>query len=775
MSFGWSAGDIYQLIVACHTLVSNCTLGPTSALQIVHGLAVEIQELERLLQQLQDLVQDGGETSCIDLRGIEDTLRDCRTHMQKYNNLQQAYDNHHRNNTDPAVAGERRPSTTSTTGGRTREFLISGRNAARVGGELVRHATWGNSQISALQDRVSRHKQSLTLYLTVLERERSIRMGKRLQSVERMIHEIHAEAMPLTRTYPLQRVRSIPSSGLGISDGSSPDGDRYHIMLEAVERQREYAMLQRALAETGNDREWETICDQLDRFHRRVLNVIERKTNSSAQHGCRSEHGSQSENDIELNRTLLNMSRGSLMSPSNENQAYRRRRHAAFETPLERISDEIETETDRQSSHVSVSGTEEVADGSGSQIHRTLSTVTLPSYPPSVFSNFTSTSTAATEDTAVPTTNATHMEIPGSHNKPSYMASPTQPLSASPSTVNSLSIPLSTSPGSIHSYSTPISPGFAPRRSSPNARDSISSFASTAPSVVSMENGNVPLRSRSYSNGNGSSFPPSPGMRLRRDTDDSGHHLSCVWKNIPLNGGVKISWQGHSTSVRCVLSVGYKGDGRMYAIRATDPINPDDKLPILRLSSAERPTIPHIEPPGDRHRSHEAGVIYFIKAPKTKYGEHPKYYIEDRSDLIYLQSLIFGKNLLLSMLVQKISSVNGKESDRQYLRIWEETDGEGHDGDISILYFATARERPRYIEVHRNNIDPSFERNHRSLVLELQLLQSGQYLRITFSSASDLQLFTETLFKHERPPALQVPRVSSLFADGSAALPWGSP
>ncbi|EZF36222.1 hypothetical protein H109_08028 [Trichophyton interdigitale MR816] len=775
MSFGWSAGDIYQLIVACHTLVSNCTLGPTSALQIVHGLAVEIQELERLLQQLQDLVQDGGETSCIDLRGIEDTLRDCRTHMQKYNNLQQAYDNHHRNNTDPAVAGERRPSTTSTTGGRTREFLISGRNAARVGGELVRHATWGNSQISALQDRVSRHKQSLTLYLTVLERERSIRMGKRLQSVERMIHEIHAEAMPLTRTYPLQRVGSIPSSGLGISDGSSPDSDRYHIMLEAVERQREYAMLQRALAETGNDREWETICDQLDRFHRRVLNVIERKTNSSAQHGCRSEHGSQSENDIELNRTLLNMSRGSLMSPSNENQAYRRRRHAAFETPLERISDEIETETDRQSSHVSVSGTEEVADGSGSQIHRTLSTVTLPSYPPSVFSNFTSTSTAATEDTAVPTTNATHMEIPGSHNKPSYMASPTQPLSASPSTVNSLSIPLSTSPGSIHSYSTPISPGFAPRRSSPNARDSISSFASTAPSVVSMENGNVPLRSRSYSNGNGSSFPPSPGMRLRRDTDDSGHHLSCVWKTIPLNGGVKISWQGHSTSVRCVLSMGYKGDGRMYAIRATDPTNPDDKLPILRLSSAERPTIPHIEPPGDRHRSHEAGVIYFIKAPKTKYGEHPKYYIEDRSDLIYLQSLIFGKNLLLSMLVQKISSVNGKESDRQYLRIWEETDGEGHDGDISILYFASARERPRYIEVHRNNIDPGFERNHRSLVLELQLLQSGQYLRITFSSASDLQLFTETLFKHERPPALQVPRVSSLFADGSAALPWGSP
>lgn len=61
---------------------------------------------------------------------------------------------------------------------------------------------------------------------------------------------------------------------------------------------------------------------------------------------------------------------------------------------------------------------------------------------------------------------------------------------------------------------------------------------------------------------------------------------------------------------------------------------------IAIVSSAERPTIPHIEPPGDRHRSHEAGVIYFIKAPKTKYGEHPKYYIEDRSG-----KLCFSLNL----------------------------------------------------------------------------------------------------------------------------------
>lgn len=37
-----------------------------------------------------------------------------------------------------------------------------------------------------------------------------------------------------------------------------------------------------------------------------------------------------------------------------------------------------------------------------------------------------------------------------------------------------------------------------------------------------------------------------------------------------------------------------------------------------------------------------------------------------------------------------------------------------------------------------NNIDPGFRRSHRNLVLELQLLQSGQHLRITFLSTSGL-------------------------------------
>ncbi|KAK2811005.1 hypothetical protein FQN49_008497, partial [Arthroderma sp. PD_2] len=760
MSFGWSAGDIYQLIVACHTLVSNCTLGPTSALQLIHGLREEIQELERLLLQLQSLVQDGGETSCIDLRGIEDTLHECRTHLQKYNSLEQAYDNHHRNNADPAIA-ERGPAATASSGGRARDLLISRpRNAARVGGELVRHATWGGNQISALQDRVARHKQSLTLYLTVLERERSIRMGNRLQSVERMIHELHAETMPLTRSYPLQRVGSIPGSSLDTSnsrltDSPGADNDRYHIMLEAVDRQRQYAMLQRSMAESGEDQEWESICDQLDLFHERVLYVIERKTNSSAQRGPGSEHRSENGSDIALNRALLSNSRGAHKTPSNEHPSDRRRRHAAHATPLALIRDETETETEQDTTHASIQialqgeGDEEAEEESGGvPIHPAPSTTTSTSYASSVFSNLTSASTTATDETAA---TAVQLGISASP-KPIYPTFASQPLSSSPSTMHSHSISLSTSPASCHSNTIPTSPSPTPRNNYPQARYSTSSYASTAPSVTSIETGIPPSRSRGYSNSYGFGSPPSPGNVQRRSTDDSGHHSSCTWKTISLNRGVRIAWHGHPTPVRCILAAGYRSGGRMCAIRAVDPDNTSERLPTLRLSAENRP-IPHIEPSGNRDNGLEAGVIYFIKPPKTKYGDNPQYSVEDPADLTHLQSLIFGKRLLLSLLVQKVHSGKEKESDRQYLRIWEDVDDEGYSDAVWVMYFTPAREKPRYVEIHRefiasrlilletkiaigNDIDPNPKRSHKNTVLELQLSHSPQHLRITFSSSS---------------------------------------
>ncbi|KAF3479936.1 uncharacterized protein GIQ15_06912 [Arthroderma uncinatum] len=737
ISFGWSAGDIYQLVVVCHTLVSNCTLGPTSALQVIQGLREEIQELERLLQQLQNLVQDGGETSCIDLRGIEDTLRECRSHLQKYNTLQQAYDNHYRSHDADAVPVEKKVAASQSSGGRAREYLISRpKNAAKVGTELVRHVTWGGTQVSALQERVARHKQSLTLYLTVLERERSIRMGNRLQSVERMIHELHAETMPLTRSYPLQRVGSIPGAAFNSSSSSLPDGpaadnDRYHIMLEAVDRQRQYAMLQRSMADSGDDQEWETICDQLDLFHERVLYVIERKTNSSAQHGNGREFRSENGSDIALNRALLNNSRGGLKSPSNEHPSYRRRRHAAHETPLALIRDETETETEQHTTNTSIqiNGEDEMDEdgGGGVLLHPAPSITTLASYASSVFSHTTSASAAVTDDTAV---TAIHME-PSASSKPMYPTSASQPLSSSPSTAPSLSIPLSTSPGSCHSYTIPNSPSPSPIGHHPQHRYSTSSYASTAPSVASMENGNPASRSRGYS----VSSLPSPGNLQRRSTDDSGSHSSCTWKTISLNGGVRIAWQGHPTPVRCVLAAGYRSDGRVCALRATDPKNTNERLPTLRLSSAEKRPIPHIEPPGHRDTGLEAGVIYFIKPPKTKYGENPQYFVEDPYD----------------------------------------NEGYGTGSAMRVVYFAPARERPRYIEVHRNDIDLNPKRSHRNTMLELQLSHQLQHLRIAFSSASDLQLFTETLFRHEPPAVLTVPRASSQYADGPAPAPWASP
>ena len=51
----------------------------------------------------------------------------------------------------------------------------------------------------------------------------------------------------------------------------------------------------------GNgEKNWEAICDQLDLFHQRLLNVTERKANASAQH-----RDSSLPSQIKLNQVLL--------------------------------------------------------------------------------------------------------------------------------------------------------------------------------------------------------------------------------------------------------------------------------------------------------------------------------------------------------------------------------------------------------------------------------------------------------------------------------------
>lgn len=70
----------------------------------------------------------------------------------------------------------------------------------------------------------------------------------------------------------------------------------------------------------------------------------------------------------------------------------------------------------------------------------------------------------------------------------------------------------------------------------------------------------------------------------------------------------------------------------------------------------------------------------------------------DIPDHLKFQSLIYGQKLLLAMVVQKISSTLGKESDRQYLRVWE-SQAQAQNHGRSLLYFASARPHPTYIEI----------------------------------------------------------------------------
>lgn len=133
--------------------------------------------------------------------------------------------------------------------------------------------------------------------------------------MEKMIAELRTETMPMPSNLPAHLDRGV-SFSFPIDTGITYATDRYHAILAAVERQREFAMLERSRAEAGEDEEWEAICDQLDLFHRRVLNAIERKANLSAQ-----QRNGSWPSHFELNKALLSRStiESSLKRASTEN------------------------------------------------------------------------------------------------------------------------------------------------------------------------------------------------------------------------------------------------------------------------------------------------------------------------------------------------------------------------------------------------------------------------------------------------------------------------
>ncbi|PGH04108.1 hypothetical protein AJ80_08570 [Polytolypa hystricis UAMH7299] len=632
MSFGWSPSDIIKLIEICHFVVVNCRKGPTSAIQHVSALRDEILEFESLLRQFHHVLAGSGDIPCLELQGIEMTLKECRNVLLKYTKL-----------------GAPSPTGRTLASSGSREFLKKSQHAVKVGGEIARHMAFGEREIATLQDRVMHHKQSLTLYLTVIERQRTAR-------IERLVQEMHAEAISKPQVYPLNRTSSIP---LALDTYPASSSDRYQAILAAVEKQREFAMLERSKAVGGSeDEEWEGICDQLDLFYRRVLNSIERKANSSLQHGS----GGWS-SQVELNRALLTNNKVDCPPPRPKRTFTA---DSGFESmsPLAPVREENSDpyELERCSSPVTES--------------------TASTSVPSVFSfKLRTGSTWSTTESIDPLTVDTRI--------PSLKRPPYPVVHAEPDT-----------PQILPEYYSPTTP---------------------TPTQQEPPTPTFPRRGTSSSDG---SIPGSPS-----------------WRPLPMKGRVKILWNDNPSPISCTLEGGYRSDGRMHAIKAVDRKNSKRQLPVLKLSSSEKRPIPQIEPPGERDN---VGRTFFVKSPTTKGGEEGvQYLFYDPDDHLEFQSLVYGQRLVLAVIVQKIASFRGRESDRQYLRIWEPPDKKT---SRCLLYYATARSHPRYIELRDKQIVPDGTKDCGEKILKLKLRTEMEYLKITFLSQNDLHMFRSALF-----------------------------
>ncbi|OJD24491.1 hypothetical protein ACJ73_04149 [Blastomyces percursus] len=427
---------------------------------------------------------------------------------------------------------------------RSREILVKSKNATRLGGEVVRHLAWGEKDIIALQERIERHKQSLgLLYLTVLERC--------LRSCMQSQHRPRSTRPPLDWS---------ASFSFPIDAGVTYATDRYQAILAAVERQREFAMLERNRAETGEDEEWRQFATSLIFSTVGVLNAIERKVNASAQHG----NGSWPSH-YELNKALLSQN--------------------AIAAPLKRASTENDASHHEPTSPLPPLYEEVI---SFSPPSRTSTTSTVDSIDPLTVNN----NISGTKRTPSSTTRREKQK----HEEQKLQPRP--PIS-------------------------PSSKAESPRRPS---------FAS--------------------SNGSG-------GQRS--------------WNALQLNRWVKVFWDGCPSLSGLLRSrAGHRSDGRLYAIKAVDLQDTQRQLPIIKCSATSSiisRSIPHTEQPGPRDGPADASRVYFVNPPIMKQGEESvQYFFENQKDQFTFQSLIYGREPILAIIIQKISSAPGKESDRQYIR-----------------------------------------------------------------------------------------------------------
>ncbi|KAL1964299.1 hypothetical protein VTN77DRAFT_7119 [Rasamsonia byssochlamydoides] len=581
MSFGWSASDIYTLVLVCYNVVENCKDGLTSASTEVKSLQEEVQEFSFTLTQLQQRLSETGD-AFLDLSEVKKSLEACNSSLS-----------------------------------RPKELFDKSKDVGMKYGEAIKYSTWGGDQeLRVLQTKLSRHRQSLLLYMQILDRkkrtEENTRLDKQLQKVEAMVRDLHAR----TRRY---------SSSTSLE--TNPDAESpYQSILRAVSQQKALAILGSQQAENDEQlQEWNDICSQLEFIHRRVLNTIERTVNYTAQR----REGPQT-SQISLNRVLA--SRSTVDTP-----------------PSFRPPHRVETD-----------------DGGFCE-----------SLPP----------LREEKKVAVEKASGTHSADPIAAN-------------ATPLTPSSILFKRTSAQVNDHR-------GWSPRSSV----DSVSYFPQ----------------------------PDSP-QRLRTSSITSSEISLAVfhshWQAVEFGGWVKISCADQKTPVPCSLHAGYDTDGRVYVLKAVD-IKTDNQILILKLSTTAKRPIPHAEPPGGRDNPMEGIRAYFIDPPSTEPPtRNIRFFFQNQNDHWRFQSLVYGQKLILSMLVEKISSSNDRLADRQYIRIWKPVHA---DSSKVLLFYASMKSKPGYITLSSEDVAPNTKIPKRGCVLDLSLANNkhskslSNNLKLTFS------------------------------------------
>ncbi|KAF3406954.1 hypothetical protein DPV78_000478 [Talaromyces pinophilus] len=281
MSFGWSAGDIFTLVVTCYKIVENCREGLTSASIQLGGLQNDLEEFSAVLLHLHNVVKESQHIAFFDMKEMKKTIVACNVYLTKY-------------------AGLKRKASFS----KGKELLDNAKDAGLKIRQAVIFTTLGGDQeLQVLQRRLARHRQTLVLYLQILERNRrtkeDIKLNKRLSDMEAMVKDMHS-VRRLSATGSPDIVPRSPRIQQPQQRQQEPVNDDYEGIFRQLNEQKRLALIE---AERPNNddnlEELNDILSHLEMIRLRVLNAAERTASSTAQRRT----GSVS-HQIALNRML---------------------------------------------------------------------------------------------------------------------------------------------------------------------------------------------------------------------------------------------------------------------------------------------------------------------------------------------------------------------------------------------------------------------------------------------------------------------------------------